>query len=128
MEFWFFCMAIAQSIPTGQVFVLSLILIGLVVIGFAVALQVKRRVQQGEEPGETAGFTLSDLRRLHKTGQMSDQEFEQAKGQILTATKRAAERDAAKIPPGRGIGTGGVRSAGTPASPPVPGSNESGGG
>src|SRR3712207_8783046 len=42
----------------------------------------------------SAGFTLADLRQLHKSGQMTDEEFEKAKSKVVEAAKRAAERAA----------------------------------
>jgi len=38
-----------------------------------------------------AGFTLSDLRRLHKSGQMSSEEFEKAKAILLAAAQKPVE-------------------------------------
>jgi len=53
--------------------------------------------EEGEPPG--AGFTLGDLRELHKSGKISDEEFNRAKEKIVMAAQRAAERSAPK-PPG----------------------------
>lgn len=36
----------------------------------------------------SGGFTLADLRQLHKAGKMTDEEFERAKAQLLAETKR----------------------------------------
>ena len=49
------------------------VLIGALIVGMVVVSKVKRRLQQPDEP-VSAGFTLSDLRRLHKSGQMTDEE------------------------------------------------------
>jgi len=38
-------------------------------------------------PGAGGGFTLSDLREMHRSGQMSDEEFEAAKSLIVSAVK-----------------------------------------
>jgi len=45
------------------------------------------------------GFTLGDLRRLHDEGQLSDEEYEKARTQMIAATQRAAARaaEAAKL-------------------------------
>jgi hypothetical protein len=55
-------------------------------------------------PDETeaigTGFTLGDMRHLHKTGQISEEEFNRAKAKILEAAQRAAERDAARAKAG----------------------------
>lgn len=77
----------------GRIIVMSLALIAVVGVGLFVAVMIKRWLQQGEEPIAT-GFTLSDLRRLHKTGKMSDEEFERARAKMIEAAQRAAQRDA----------------------------------
>ena len=69
----------------------SVVLIGLVVAGFAVAMHVKKRLMETSDP-RSAGFTLSDLRALHREGKMSDAEFEKAKGAVVEAAKRAADQ------------------------------------
>jgi hypothetical protein len=54
-----------------------------------------------------AGFTLADLRDLHRGGHMSDEEFERAKAQLVqgytAAAQKAAktENPAASSPPRR---------------------------
>jgi len=92
--------------PAASVFKLSLALVALVIVGWVTVLQVRRRLTQPDETSGT-GFTLSDLRQLHKSGQMSDAEFERAKAKVVEAARKAAERDAA--PAGAG---------GTAARPP----------
>ena len=77
----------------GRIVVMSIILIALVGLGLFVAVMIKKWLQQGDPPMAT-GFTLSDLRRLHKSGQMSDEEFERARAKMIEAAQRAAQRDA----------------------------------
>jgi hypothetical protein len=45
------------------------------------------------------GFTLSDLRRLHKEGKMTDGEFESAKAILIGSLKAASTKSAAATPP-----------------------------
>jgi hypothetical protein len=93
---------LAQANSTHSIVVWSLLLIGLIVAGWLTVWQVRRRLQRDETVGN-AGFTLSDLRQLHKSGQMSDEEFEKAKARVLDAARKAAERDAdAARPRGQG--------------------------
>ena len=80
--------------PAASVIKLSLVLVALVIAGWITVWQVRRRLTQPDE-SSGAGFTLSDLRRLHKSGQMSDAEFERAKAKVVEAARAAAERDAA---------------------------------
>ena len=58
----------------------------LVIAGWITVWQVRRRLTQPDE-SSGAGFTLSDLRRLHREGQMTDAEFEQAKAKVLSSSK-----------------------------------------
>ena len=84
----------------GQIFIWSLVLIGVLAVGLVVVSKVKRRLQEPDQPS-SLGFTLSDLRQLHKSGQMTDEEFEKAKAKVVDAAKKAAERDAKPPPAGR---------------------------
>jgi uncharacterized membrane protein len=47
----------------------------ILIVGMYVAVYVKKRLKEPDEP-TGPGFTLSDLRQLYKSGQMSDEEFE----------------------------------------------------
>ena len=69
----------------------SLVLVALIVAGWVTVWQVRRRLTKPDETAGT-GFTLSDLRQLHKTGQMSDEEFERAKAKVVDAARRATAR------------------------------------
>jgi hypothetical protein len=97
---------------TSDVILWSLLLIGLIVAGWLTVWQVKRRMQGTDEVLGNAGFTLSDLRRLHKSGQMSDEEFEKAKARVVDAARRAAARDEAQ--------KSGKGSANPPLIDPIP--------
>jgi uncharacterized membrane protein len=94
----------------GNVMWWSVVLIGLLVAAFIAVAQIKKRMISSED-FSGGGFTLGDLRALHRAGKMSDEEFEKAKQAILDAMKRAAERQAEakakrqSAPGGRGPGT-----------------------
>jgi hypothetical protein len=77
----------------GNVLWWSLVLVGLLLVGFVAVAQLKKRLIKPDD-GMFGGFTLSDLRALHKAGKMTDAEFEKAKEAVVTAAKRAAERQA----------------------------------
>lgn len=93
-----------DELTSGQ-WVQILIACGIAVVlllgGFVVVTQVKRRM---EAPDESAGsgFSLSDLRRLYQDGEMSAEEFEKAKVKVVEAAKRAAEREVARRAVGKG--------------------------
>jgi hypothetical protein len=86
-----------------RIFVWSLALLGVLAVGLLVVSKVKRRLQEPDAP-VSAGFTLSDLRQLHKSGQMTDEEFERAKAKVVEAARKAAERDAKPPLAGRARG------------------------
>lgn len=71
----------------GKLFVWSLILVCLAVAGFVLVAWVKRRTQQ-QDTGQSIGFSLADLRELHRTGKISDQEFERARGKMAASLKK----------------------------------------
>ena len=70
------------------------LLVGLIVL-MLVTMWVRKHFLSPADEATPAGFTLGDLRQLHKTGQMSDEEFERAKAQVLAGTKKFAD----SIPP-----------------------------
>ena len=96
-------LAAAPEQDYTRIIVWSLALIGALAVGLVVVSKVKRRLQEPDQP-VSMGFTLSDLRQLHKSGQMSDEEFERAKAKVVEAAKKAAERDAKLPPAGRARG------------------------
>lgn len=79
----------------GNVMWWSVVLIGLLLAAFVAVAQVKKRLIRSDDISGS-GFTLSDLRRLHRDGKMTDEEFEKAKQAIVVAAQRAAERQAAE--------------------------------
>jgi hypothetical protein len=78
----------------------SLVLIGVILAAFVLVAQVKKRLIAPDEPA-TTGFTLSDLRSLHRKGQMTDEEFEKAKKALVGHLSRqlAAEDEPGAAPP-----------------------------
>jgi hypothetical protein len=73
------------------ILVWSLCLVGAILILFLAASWVRRWAKQADEPSG-AGFTLGDLRALHRSGKMSTEEYEKAKLAIVSAARAAAER------------------------------------
>ena len=61
----------------------SLVLICLLVGGFFAISKLRQWLRDDDAPVSPIGFTLSDLRQLHKQGQMTDEEFERAKAKIV---------------------------------------------
>lgn len=87
-----------MMLADGRVFSVvlwSAALLVLLGVGLVWGMRFKRRVTQDDD-GETPpmGFTLGDLRRMHRAGQLNDAEFAKAKDKIIEAAKKAAERPA----------------------------------
>jgi hypothetical protein len=86
---------LADDDPFG-IFIACFFMLVIVVGGFYAVVWLRKRIWNSEDEAVSGvGFTLGDLRQLHKTGQISEEEFGRAKEKIVAAARRAAERDAA---------------------------------
>lgn len=74
-------------------FILAVLLVGM----FIVINYLKKWFRSAvDEMGSATGFTLADLRELHRTGKMTDEEFELAKAKVVEAAQAAMARAAAE--------------------------------
>lgn len=84
---------IAGGGPPGGLFLELLpwlaLLLGIAVIGWIIVLWLRRRMRT--EGGVDEGFSLDDLRQLHRTGDLSKDEYERAKHVLLS---RRPDREA----------------------------------
>jgi hypothetical protein len=76
----------------------SIILLVALIVMFGVVTYIRKWMNQGESTA--TGFTLSDLRQLHKQGKMSTAEYESAKAILIGGMKK--EEAAAKAAPKEG--------------------------
>lgn len=94
---------IAQSVSPAQqastvVFWLGIIVMIVVVCGVT-ALWLRRKLRAEEAESDDVsdaagtGFALSDLRELHRRGELSDAEFEQARRRLIARTKAAMAQE-----------------------------------
>jgi len=86
----------AQGESYGGALLWSVVIVGLCVGMFFLVSFVRKRMRENVEEGPVTGFTLADLRDLHRGGKMSDEEFERAKATLVSATKAAAAKSAAE--------------------------------
>ena len=94
---------IAQSSDVPSVVVWSLILIGVIIASFYAVMRLRRWLKEEDIAEGSVGFTLSDLRELHRRGDMTTEEFEKAKSQMLAAGKAATSKMPHPLArPGRG--------------------------
>lgn len=75
------------------------VLIVLLLAGFVAVSWAKKRLLRDDDATAT-GFTLADLRVLHREGRMSNEEFEKAKQAMVAAIRRADERKVTDKKPG----------------------------
>ncbi|MFM1833270.1 MAG: hypothetical protein RLZZ461_1586 [Planctomycetota bacterium] len=66
------------------------LLVVIVLIGGGIAIWTRRRLMSGDAAG-SVGFTLGDLRDLHTRGEISTEEFEKAKSQMIAGLTRRDE-------------------------------------
>jgi cytochrome c-type biogenesis protein CcmH/NrfG len=87
--------------PVLSILFWAMVVIAAVVAAYFIIMRLKAWLSnESDTESMPIGFTLSDLRRLHADGKMSDEEFEKAKAKMIEATKKAAEKaaQAAKKP------------------------------
>jgi hypothetical protein len=94
---------------TASVFGWLLVLLVLVVVGF-MAIAWLRRWMKEDVPAGGTGFGLSELRRMHARGELTDEEYERASGKM----KAAAKATTASMPDP----AGGRRAPGAPPAQP----------
>ncbi len=80
------------SVPLAQENVIpilgwSFVLIVLVVCAFVGITWIRKWMKAEELPERGAGFGLSELRAMHRRGQLTDEEFERAREKITSAAK-----------------------------------------
>jgi hypothetical protein len=83
----------AQEITDGrkQLFIWLGILVVLVLLGFGGYMIFVRWMKSSATDEGAGGFSLSDLRAMHKAGKISTEEFEKTKAKMLSAAKRMTE-------------------------------------
>jgi hypothetical protein len=75
----------------GDALLWGIVLIGTIVALFGIVV-LYRKWMNRDDTTTGPGFTLSDLRRLHKEGKMTTEEFEKAKTILIGSVKAAADK------------------------------------
>ena len=80
----------------GSVIARSLILIVTIIIAFFAVVRLRKWLTDDDDAGgpARAGFSLSDLKQLHREGKISTEEFERARAKMVGAAKEMT----AKLP------------------------------
>lgn len=74
----------------GDILPWLLVLVGLILAGGVLILILRRRLHDADSAA-SPGFTLHELRQLHAAGELTDDEFERAKAQMIGSVKTAAK-------------------------------------
>ncbi len=77
------------------------VILAAVVAILLVAIIVRRRFMAGEQDAENpaaSGFTLGDLREMHRNGQLNDEEFEVAKKGMIARSRAMMEAPEDELP------------------------------
>jgi uncharacterized membrane protein len=87
---------LAQADDSSSPLLWAMVLIVIVLVLFGAVAWARKRLSAKEDfHGE--GFSLSDLRRMHAEGKLSDEEFDRAKGKMVETLHAAqAQQEAAK--------------------------------
>jgi hypothetical protein len=90
------CLPLAQEGTFGALFWCAVLFVFLLAAG-VIVMWVRKALSPNEDfHGE--GFSLGDLRRLHKAGQLTDEEFDRAKSLIVAGMQKAAQKQAPALP------------------------------
>jgi hypothetical protein len=77
---------------TGSALIWTLVLIVALLLMFGAVAAFRKWMRTDDVPTSGPGFTLSDLRRLHKEGKMTDEEFDKAKSVLIGTAKVGADK------------------------------------
>src|SRR3954452_23939081 len=77
----------------GTVIARSLIMIALIIVAFLLVVRLRRWLTDDDSDQPTpAGFSLSDLKQLHREGKISTEEFERAREKMVGAAKEMTSK------------------------------------
>src|SRR4051812_34764905 len=89
---WLALLNLAEGGGVGSAVVWSLVVLVFVIGGFYTVAWVRRWMKEDDIAAIGIGFTLGDLRDLHRRGEMTDEEYEKAKAKIVSGTQAEAEK------------------------------------
>ncbi|MBM4113867.1 MAG: SHOCT domain-containing protein [Phycisphaerae bacterium] len=75
-----------------QVLPYAAVILALTLIG-GIIMMISRRKIDSSGGGAPVGFTLSDLKELRDRGELSDEEFERARQDVIARARKAFRRD-----------------------------------
>lgn len=84
-----------QSTLDGRAFLYIILLIALAIIGGLVIFSVKRRIfDDSNEQDQSAGTLMESLEQMRRSGEISEEEYQQTRRTIIERTRAMLNRDA----------------------------------
>ena len=83
-------MIVAANAPLSIV-IWSFVLMAVVVAGYVAVMWVRRVMRPPDEPA-VPGFSLDELRQMHREGQLTDEEFERARKSMAAGLRDQVAR------------------------------------
>lgn len=74
----------------AEVALWMLVVIAAAAAMFAAVVLIKRKLDAATPHGDAPPFTLEELRRLHRNGDLTDAQYEKARSQVIAKTTQAA--------------------------------------
>ncbi len=100
MVMWTLSLAENTRDRTAELWMWIGILAGAVVVMAAVLWLIRKKTLGDDQPaGGALAFTLADLRQMHQSGQLSDEQFERLKARLISQTMGAEETEPPTDPP-----------------------------
>jgi len=100
------------------IYMLCAVLVLLILLAFVAYSYLKRWMNQTDESVQI-GFSLSDLREMHRQGKMSDEEFELTRAKMVASAKRAMDRMPEVLPRRAGKAQTNIRTDNDAPPPPA---------
>ncbi len=80
-----------------QILPYAIVIVALTIVGGIIMMISRRKIDAGAG-GTPVGFTLSDLKELRDRGELSDEEFERARQEVIARARKAFRSDGSGPP------------------------------
>ena len=90
------------TVVQNQTFFWSAVIMVVAVVGFSAIMIFKRFWKRNEQPAQEAGFSLSDLRAMRDRGEITPEEYEQTRANVIAKIKKKADEPRPKPKPDAG--------------------------
>ncbi len=94
------------------------VLVAMVFVGGVVIMIVRRHLRSSGDLGDV-GYTLHDLRKMHASGELSDEEFEKARSAMIAGVRSSTGRKDASDEASSGVRISDVNDGASEEKPDV---------